>query len=372
MKSKKTKISYIPLLPLIFFCTIYPLITRLYLYDTGYEKYDWFDFTTQVSDVFLGWKLVAMEVTGAVMCVMLVYYIVVKHQKIKLNRLIWLLLGYAFLTLLSTILSEYPELGWKGAYEQFEPVWCTLIYVLIVCYIYLLVNDPWQIRILMIALAIGTLIVGLIGFFQFFGLDLVTSSFAKYVTLPPEYYDVEMNKGAFKGVSYMTLYNPNYVGSYVCLLLPLFFSLTVREEDRNLRFLYLADCIMLYVSGLGCRSDSARWGMSLIFLLMLVLWLRKIPERKKKLALTGICLLAVIGIQWYFMIGISAMFHDTAVAAVEPTDADTTGEIAEADEDVPVSVPISENLKGIETGDNSLRIDYGTDSFYLSFGFDDD
>lgn len=372
MKSKKIKISYMPLLPLIFFCTIYPLITRLYLYDSGYEKFDWFDFTIQVSDVFLGWKMIAMEATGVIMCLMLVYYVAVKHQKIKLNQLIWMLLGYAFLTLLSTMLSDYSDFGWRGAYEQFEPVWCTMIYVLIVCYIYILINDARQIRVLLIALAVGTLIVGLIGFFQLLSMDIMTSDWIKYIVVPPKYYDVEMNRGVYEGISYMTLYNPNYVGSYVSLLLPLFLSLAMQEDNVKIRILYAADCVMLYASGLGCRSDSARWGMSLGFILVFFMWFRRIGNRRRQVVFAAVCLIAVIGLQYYYMFGVTAVYNETPVLETEQTD-DLTVDVAEAEtEEIPENVPISENLKAIETGDDALRVDYGSDSFYLSFSFGED
>lgn len=122
MKLSKTTFTIISLIPLIFFCTLYPLITRLFLYDSGYEAFDWFDKTTQVSDLFLYWKLIAMEITGVVMCIILVFGLAKKYWKVTGNRIIYLLLGYALLTFVSTVISEYAVYGWVGAYEQFEPV----------------------------------------------------------------------------------------------------------------------------------------------------------------------------------------------------------------------------------------------------------
>lgn len=364
MKPKKTTFAIISLIPLIFFCTIYPMITRLFLYDSGYEAFDWFDKTTQASDLFLYWKLIAMEITGVVMCIILVYGLAKKHWKLQRSNMIYLLLGYALLTFVSTLVSEYAAYGWVGAYEQFEPVWCTLIYVLIVVYICWLIRDPRQVRILLIALAIGTFVLGVIGALQFIGIDLVTSSIGKFFIMPADLRNARLEGEGFKGLTYMTLYNPNYVGSYVCLLLPLFFSLAVNERDKRLRVLYITDCILLYLTGLGCKSDSARWGMILILAFMIVLWLHRISDIRGRVALVLISSLSILGIHIYYTAGIDAFYSDTssaeqvaeAAAAVEGTE-DDAEEIA----------PISQNLKGIATLDNKLHVEYGDSGFYISY-----
>ena len=137
------------LLPLIFFLTLYPMIIRLYVYDPILERYDWFDYSTAKTDLFLAWKMYAMEIIGGLMCLILLYHIVKYRPKIKWNQILFLLLGYAGLTFVSTMFSDYAEFGFKGIYAQFEPVWCTLIYILIVFYIYILIERTEQIRILL-------------------------------------------------------------------------------------------------------------------------------------------------------------------------------------------------------------------------------
>ena len=364
MKLSKTTFTIISLIPLIFFCTLYPLITRLFLYDSGYEAFDWFDKTTQVSDLFLYWKLIAMEITGVVMCIILVFGLAKKYWKVTGNRIIYLLLGYALLTFVSTIVSEYAAYGWVGAYEQFEPVWCTLIYVLIVVYICCLVRDPRQVRILVFALAIGSFVLGVIGALQFFGIDLVTSSIGKFFIMPADLRNARLEGEGFKGLTYMTLYNPNYVGSYVCLLLPLFFSFAVNERDKRLRVLYVTDCILLYLTGLGCKSDSARWGMILILALMIALWLHRISDIRGRVALVLISSVAILGIHIYYTAGIDAFYSDTS--SVEQV-AETATAVEDAEDNTEEIIPISENLKGIETLDNALHVEYGNGGFYISY-----
>ncbi len=366
MKTKKDPFSLAVLFPLLFFCTIYPLITRVFLYDSGLEAFDWFDKTTQASDVFLYWKLVAMEAVGAAMCLILAYDLIQKKHKIKGNRLIYLLLGYALLTLLSTIFSEYNAYGWSGAYEQFEPVWCTLIYVLIVIYICFLTNSPAQIRLLIIALAIGTFVVGIIGALQFFGIDLVTSSVVQALVMPAEYSGMQLEREAFRGLTYITLYNPNYVGTYVSLLLPLFFSLSVCEKNKKLRALFVVDCALLYLLGFGCKSESGRWGVTLVLLLMLAAWFWRMPGgRRGRSALILVNAAAIIGINLYYAAGMPSPFKDAEKMARLTGDKTVMSDRALAEQQ-----SVSENLKSIETLDDKIRVTYGESSFDLSYSND--
>lgn len=239
-----------------------------------------------------------------------------------------------------------------------------MIYVLIVVYICFLIRDPRQVRILVIALAIGTFVLGLIGALQFLGVDIVTSTIGKFFIMPADLRNARLEGEGFKGLTYMTLYNPNYVGSYVCLLLPLFFSLAVNERDKRLRVLYITDCILLYLTGLGCKSDSARWGMSLILAFMIVLWIRRISDIRGRVALVLISSLSILGIHIYYTAGIDAFYSDTSSAEQVAEDA---AAVEGTEDDAEEIAPISQNLKGIATLDNKLHVEYGDSGFYISY-----
>jgi hypothetical protein len=367
-KKTEAPIHWAYLLAPAFLLAIYPLIARLYLYDSGLEAYDWFDFSTQVSDLFLHWKMVALETAGLVMCLLLFLQMVRGRIRYSANQVLYLLLAYAALAFLSTCFSEYPGLGWHGAYEQFESVFCTLTYVLIVCYICLLAHRPESIRILLLALAIGSFFLGLIGFFQFFGLDVMTSSIGKALMVPARYRSAEMTIRGFEGLSYMTLYNPNYVSSYVCLVLPVLGWMVCSEKKMCWRILAALDMLLLYVSALGSRSDSARWGLSLVLLLSLALGLFHIRGWQGKLAYGAVCILAIAGIQAFFLFGADAVYTDTAASTASASDDDAIETEDDAEDTV---VPISEHLRGIDTGEDALYITYDDDGFYLNFSFED-
>lgn len=359
MKSIKKKKDWLPLIPLIFLYSIYPMITRLFLYDSGYEQYDWFDSQTQVSDLFLGWKMIALEITGAILLIVLLYMAAKRTWKLQSDICIWLLAGYAGLTLLSTLFSKYAAHSWSGAYAQFEPVWCTLIYVLIVIYIYNQRLDSEHIRIVMIALAVGCLILGVIGLLQFLGYDPVTNGIGKYLIMPARFRDSVLDSDKFRGITYMTLYNPNYVGTYTTMLLPLFLSLSVNEQNRKLRFLYGTDCILLFVNALGCKSESARWGVSLTLVLVVVFWFRHISVARRRVMLVAACSIMLFLINCYYTI-------DAGYTSVEAA----TDEQPAAS-DIQELVPVSKNLHSIETLDDHVHVAYADTAFNISYTIED-
>lgn len=359
MKSTKKTYFWLPLIPILFLCTIYPMITRLFLYDSGYEAYDWFDKTTQASDLFLAWKTFALELTGVILAVVLITFLVRSKKRKKLNIMLWLMIGYAVLTLISTLCSQYNTYSWFGAYEQFEPVWCTIIYVLIALYIYYLTDRPEQLRILLTALAIGTFVLGLIGMLQFLGLDPVTSSIGKFFIMPADLRGSTLDGEGFRGLSYLTLYNPNYVGTYVSLLLPLFFSMAVSEPDRRLKLLSIADCILLVISGLGCQSDSARWGITVVSILLGIVWFCKMKDLRSRLLLAGSCILMILAVNVYYSCRIDVTYTETATADQTEDQTDS----AEGEE----LIPISENLRSIETLDDHLHVEYRESGFDIAY-----
>ena len=100
-----------------------PLITRMYQYDPKLGQFSWFP-SIEILDVFLYWKSVALTVLGSIIAVIIAIKLTSKKNRAEYKKTIWLyfLLGYAVLTLLSTLFSKYRDFGFTGIYEQFEPV----------------------------------------------------------------------------------------------------------------------------------------------------------------------------------------------------------------------------------------------------------
>lgn len=106
-----------------------------------------------------------------------------------------------------------------------EGILVVTAYVALFCLAYFLLSSENKIQVIVHALLIGSLILSVLGALQAFGVDylandVTTPFFTMFMhTLPKKFNGITASFG--KGVSYATLYNPNYVGSYVALVLPL-------------------------------------------------------------------------------------------------------------------------------------------------------
>lgn len=92
-------------------------------------------------------------------------------------------------------------------------------------FVYLYINSEKDIHILINVLAVGALVIGLIGTFQGLKLDFFRSGFGKSLIASK---DLPVDNISFSfalGRAYVTLYNPNYLGVYSTMVVPLFTAL---------------------------------------------------------------------------------------------------------------------------------------------------
>jgi O-antigen ligase len=236
-KSKTTKreTSALLLMPLMAVVGIVPLIVRLYVYDCLLEYFDFFqnadDYLERggTGDLFLRWKMVWFVVFSAIMASILIFKLVTEGKKLEFHKIFLPLGVYALLAILSSVLSDYRRFSFTGIYEQFEPLWALLGYCIVIYYAFLFVQTEHDVKMVLWALAFSTVIMIYIGITQAFFTDFFKTMFAAKLVLPSWAFNEDGTPGMDftfeKGRVYLTLYNPNYVGSYVAILMPIFLML---------------------------------------------------------------------------------------------------------------------------------------------------
>lgn len=208
-----------------FVVTILPLIVRGIKYDPKLARFDWFSSVSEMLDVFLLWKQWIFVGITLIMVLCFAGTFFNAKRKFRMEPIFIPLFVYGGFCLLSTILSKYSSYGWNGSYEQFENVFCLIGYVLIAYFVYLYINSEKDIHILVNALAVGALIIGLIGTFQGLKLDLFRSNFGRSLMASKDLAAQSIDFNFALGRAYVTLYNPNYVGVYSTLIAPFFAAL---------------------------------------------------------------------------------------------------------------------------------------------------
>ncbi|MGB8452454.1 MAG: O-antigen ligase family protein [Anaerocolumna sp.] len=299
--SKNSKVYNQPanilyLLPLIFITAILPLIMRFHEYDPGLSGFKWFSNEESWDDVFLYYKQIFFIIICSIMILLMLYKIFHDKMTAKFSLVLLPVLIYGLLALLSTIFSKYPSFGFTGIYEQFESIFVVLGYCLIVYYAFLFIKSEEDIRFVFHYLLIGVLIIGLLGLTQAVGHDFIGTNLGTKIVLPSGLWGkIGLNFNFGPNRVYLTLYNPNYVGVYVSLIIPILIGLLFSEKNRNKIILYVTALAGLLISVIGSQSKTSLISLCFAFALI-VIFFRKYIFRKSKIMISiiSVGILAVI------------------------------------------------------------------------------
>ena len=214
------------LLPVQLILSILPLILYLQIDYSGYSKYAWNSKSDIYLDVFLHGKMVAFIALTAVLLLLLIYKVKKMNKRLRKESLLRFapILVYLFFVVLSTICSEDITSSWYGAMDAKEPAMVLFGYVVAVLYVFIAVESAEDLLQLVGAAVFGAFCMAVVGVFQALGNDPVL-----WESVQNLYAKEFINNGGAlnavfpKGVAYGTLYNPNYVGTYVAMYAPLVF-----------------------------------------------------------------------------------------------------------------------------------------------------
>lgn len=214
------------LLPFLLALTAVPLICIIHKYDSGIQEYDWASADGTVYDFFLYYKSKVLLVLGVLLCCLMASRKFMDLQKVLSDKKTWFSLSGAGLFLICSFLSIFASVSMSdafwGGYEQWEGFAVLFVYIILFLFGYASFNEEGDFRITYSFLTGGALVVGLLGAFQAFGFDFVKTKgmYTILTGMEAATKGMEFELSFAEGMAYSTLYNPNYVGSYAALLLP--------------------------------------------------------------------------------------------------------------------------------------------------------
>ena len=275
------------LIPLMFVIAVVPLITVVHVYVCGLEVNPWFSIGGKLYDFFLYYKAFFLRLAGILILFTLCYLMPFgKNDFLKDKKTIapTIAIGvFGLISLLSAILSKHRITAFFGGYEQFEGWFVILTYVLCFYTAFGFIRTKKLIVFILDTLLVGSIIIGLLGAFQAFGIDWIQSDWAKPILtqelagkMDVSHFNVKLNFD--RGMSYVTLYNPNYVGTYVATVLPYCGYLIFRGEHIVRRLLAALSTSLLVVTLVASRSLTGIMGIIIGVILMMILL---IPYLKK-------------------------------------------------------------------------------------------
>ena len=337
--------SILLLFPLFLIVTILPLLVSMHTYNSGLNQFDWYPIDDTAFDYFLYYKQWFFVFISGLCVLILIVRAFINKKEIKFHKIFIPLTIYATLALISTLASPYRIFGFTGMYEQFENIFCLLGYALIVYYSFSIIQSEYELQLLINALAIGALILGVIGTLQAFGYDIFSTTWGRALIAEK---NVDSNSLRFtfdKYRSYATLYNPNYVGVYTSMIIPLYTVLLFYTRFSYEYVLYILVIISNLISMFGSQSKSGIISIAGSMLIALLIMRKKII-RKWFITLP---VLACIGIAF---IGLNHIQNNAYINAIKNA--------------FKVNSTITPALTEISTENDHIKVVYNNNTLYVS------
>nr|MBP3597834.1 O-antigen ligase family protein [Eubacterium sp.] len=310
-KEKKNQLGASLLLVVL---TLVPLIVSAKKYTSGLSAFSWFSHSDSTYDFFLYWKGQALILLCGVICL----YITVKLLKDgveafgRLEKKCWIpAVAYVVLALLSTAFSEQKVTAIFGGYEQWEGMIILAIYVILMLVAYALLKGKSELTLVAYGVLGGVTVMAFLSTMQAFGYDFFRTPLGQTVMNFMLERKLKFSFNFEVGRVYGTLYNPNYVGSYVALFFPVVASFVVGKKKWAAVVL-----VFLSVMLLGSQSVTGCIGVFGTLLLFALFMLGQRNRRTWKLAIgSGVCVVAMVVVilcnQEVFQYGMNKIFHPT-------------------------------------------------------------
>lgn len=201
----------------------------------------------------------------------------------KYNLYVIPVLSYSFFVILSTLLSEYPKTSFNGFPDRYEGLTVLLSYMLLFLAAMFALDKEERIRTVLWCIILPSFIVLGIGAFQYFNMDFYRTDIGMRIILNANMYAQKENLNfTFQpGVTYTTLFNPNYVGSYCALLLPTLAGMFVYEKKVLHKIVLALAFVLSAINLYGSKSTAGLVGLLMAFVfivfMLIISWLRKHP-----------------------------------------------------------------------------------------------
>lgn len=289
------------LVPLVILTAIVPLIVYMKVIPLP-EQYKPFWVRDPAIDFFSYYKVKWILVLTVILVVLSILLYLFKRIEFKKNILLLPLGILALFIILSTLLSEHPTIALNGYFDRYEGMWVLLSYLIITVATYQVIKSEKELKIVTGAVIVGAILVSLIGIFQYFDMDFFKTDFGRKFILPAQYYKIaESLKFKFsKYTIYSTLYNPNYVGSYMAMIFPMSFTLYLFARKNVTKIVFGMLTLLFFAVQIGCNSRAGIVGALGAFAVLFLLRYKDIAKKWKRVgAVVILCIAVFMGMNTY-------------------------------------------------------------------------
>lgn len=296
-KNKQNKkVSTYLILPIALILLIVPLIVHMKEIPISSSAIPFWKGGTSDYDFFSYYKMVWFLIFTVAAVIALVMKFINTNFKIKKTNLYIPMGIYTFFVIISSLVSKTTDVALKGFPNRYEGMFVILAYMVILFVVINLLDNEKQLQIILGGLFISSLIIGLIGMFQFFNMDLFQSGFGKRLMLPIASWAMADSLSFQLGARavYGTLYHTDYVGSFVAMLFPLSLAVFILAERKKYKISAGILSALMFLCLFASHSRAGLIGAGIAVILLLVFTRKKLLINIKYIGILAVVLVAIV------------------------------------------------------------------------------
>lgn len=298
----------IRLLPVIAFTAIILLLLKAHCYtlDIGHMKNVPVSSDTELWDIFCHVKAQAILIITICSALTMGYLLITGQMKLKKNKIYIPMIIYIVCVLTSYLLSDYKQMAWIGGISRFEGTRVILCYFFMLFYTINVVDDIRDVISIVVPTLCGIFIACIIGLTQLFGHDILETEVSRILIAGDQMLETNFKPGQV----YQTVYNMNYVGMYLALIIPfllltLFMACKIFKTHKayqfhltnnQLIFIIVISIILLLVIVLNVYGSKSLGGVLGIGASIMMFIILNLKDKQKSIILFIISVIAFLGI----------------------------------------------------------------------------
>lgn len=348
------------LLALIVF--VVPIIVRVKMFNLTGNALKFWKGNTTYGDFFSYYKSIWLISLSSLLIISFVFYIIIKKISFKNFPLLYIPLAvYLVFAFLSFSYSEYRDIALFGFPERYEGFFVIFAYVTICFIASYTVSSTSDLRLIFGFLLGSMLIVSAIGISQFFSHDFFQTTFGRQIIAP------SITGLDFKFPDkyiYSTMYNPNFVGTYFSMLVPVCLALFLLSDKLKWKLTFAFLGVISLFTLIGSRSSTGYIATAAVCLFILVFLRRQIL---KHWILVVLMLVALVGSTYYInnkYDNIVMNEINNVLQEMKPTEINNSSNFTPG---VLTDIDVNNNTTTLSFGNEFLKISFDPAAKQLTF-----
>ena len=247
-------------------------------------------------DLFMYYKVQVLRFSAIILFMGAIICRYLDNMNFKLDKFQIGLILFMTFVVISYFVSPEKNVSLYGDYERHEGLLTWISYIMISYSVYSFVKTKKDIKILITAFLISATIISIIGTFQAFGMDFFRTAMGADLALGKYSGTYNMSYAFDVGWVYVTLLNPNYVGSFISLTLPLTYYMFTEEKNKYIKVILIVSAILQILTLFGSKSSMGFLALIISIFTVMVIKVWYNYRKSKKIAFIYVVIALVLTI----------------------------------------------------------------------------